>query len=59
MGGQVTFTDPRAVVELTLDLRGFTIPKPGGYAIQVEIGGEVVKQRRLQAVLLQAGGQER
>ncbi len=57
VGGQVVFADPFAVVELTLDLRGLAIPKPGGYAIQVEIDGDVVKQRRFEAVLVEAKGQ--
>jgi len=56
-GGQVTFGDPFAVVELTLDLRGLAVPKPGNYAIQVVIDGDVVKQRRFAAVLLESGGQ--
>ena len=56
-GGQIAFADPRAVVDLTLDLRGLAIPKPGGYVIQVEVDGDVVKQRRFDAVLLQTGGQ--
>ncbi len=58
-GGQVAFADPFAVVELTLDLRGLAIPKPGVYAIQVEIDGDVVKQRRFDAVLMETGGQAR
>ncbi len=57
VGGQVVFANPLAVVELTLDLRGLTIPRPGVYAIQVVIDGDVVKQRRFEASLIDAGGQ--
>ncbi len=58
MEGNLHFPDPLAVTEFTFDLRGLVIPAAGKYVIEVRIDGEIVKQRRFEAVLHKNGGKK-
>jgi hypothetical protein len=53
--GEVEFPDPRAVVDVVLDLRGFPIPQPGSYGVRVTVNGAIVGQRRFAAVKSEEG----
>ena len=57
MKGKVISKNPLDVVELGIDMRGLRIPKAGQYVIEVLMDGELLKQRRFEAILLaQKGG---
>ncbi len=58
IAGKVRFGNPLDVAEMTIDLRGMTIPAAGNYAIEVLIDGDIVKQRRFDAVRHETGGQK-
>lgn len=56
--GKVNFVNPLHVAELTIDIRGMTIPAAGGYVIELLVDGDVLKQRHFEAVLLKSGGKK-
>jgi len=46
--GPLVFPEnPLDVVEMTLDLRGIVLPKPGNYALQILADGTLIRQRRI------------
>lgn len=50
--GKVKFKDPRTIANLVLQFHGLAFPKPGEYRIQVYAGGTLLREARLDLVLL-------
>ncbi len=50
--GRVRFRDPRAIANLALQFQGLTFPKPGEYRVQLYSAGELLREARLELVLL-------
>ncbi len=50
--GRVRFRDPRAIANLVLQFHGLTFPEPGEYRVQLYSAGELLREARLELVLL-------
>ncbi len=50
--GRVRFRDPRAIANLALQFHGLTFPEPGEYRVQLYSAGELLRDARLELVLL-------
>lgn len=50
--GGVIFKDPRAIANLALQFRGLSFPEPGSYRVQLYSGGELLREARLELVLV-------
>ncbi len=50
--GKVSFKDPRAVAHLALQFHGLTFPEHGGYRVQLYSNGELLREARLDLVLV-------
>ena len=48
--GELEFSDPRMVVEVSLGLPGVTFPCPGEYRVQLLAGEELLMERRLMVI---------
>lgn len=55
-GGPANFEDPRAVLEIDLEIKGVVFPKPGEYRFQLFAGEDLLLERRI--VALQTGEKE-
>jgi hypothetical protein len=53
---EATFNNPLEVLELGVDLRHVPFPEPGDYSIRLYADGELLTQRRFQAILLDVKG---
>ena len=50
--GGVDFKDPRAVANLALQFRGLVFPEPGPYRVQLYSDGELLREARLDLILV-------
>ncbi len=50
--GKVRFKDPRAIANLALQFHGLTFPEPGEYRVQLDSGGELLREARLELIHL-------
>ncbi|MGB2985045.1 MAG: hypothetical protein WBE26_04105 [Phycisphaerae bacterium] len=50
--GKVRFKDPRAIANLALQFHGLTFPEPGQYRVQLYSNGELLREARLDMILL-------
>ncbi|MFQ5591393.1 MAG: hypothetical protein ACE5HE_09545 [Phycisphaerae bacterium] len=50
--GKVTFKDPRAIANLALSFHGLRFPEPGEYRVQLYCNGELLREARLELVLV-------
>ncbi|MEK6676939.1 MAG: hypothetical protein AABZ47_14960 [Planctomycetota bacterium] len=50
--GGVDFKNPRAIANLALQFHGLTFPAPGEYRVQIFVGGELLREARLQLLQL-------
>ena len=50
--GQVNFKNPLAIANLALQFRGLAFPKPGEYRIQLISNNELLREARLQLILV-------
>lgn len=51
--GEVEFTDPRQVVELTFEAAGLKFPEPGEYRLKLLANREFLMERRIYATIPQ------
>ena len=56
LGGKIRSSDPRDVVDVTLDMRGIVIPQAGDYEIKVYVGEHQVGTRRFMAKVAEGPG---
>ena len=50
--GAVEFKNPRAIANLALQFHGLTFPEPGEYRVQLYCDNELLREARLQLVLV-------
>lgn len=48
--GELNFTDPLSILDLTFDLRSLVIPEPGRYAVELYLNGQLKSVRRIDVV---------
>ena len=55
---EIDFDDPRAVVELSVELKNIGIPRAGEYRLQLLCEDEPLMERRIIATYLKAGSND-
>lgn len=52
MKGAVNFPTPLSVVDMVVSIRGLPFEKPGHYAFQILADGDLIGERRIEALLI-------